>query len=94
METLNLLLWILAVEQLHVTDHGVFYTQGSYGTQIYAQGDICGILLCISGRYAIDLGGLYWVMVATKIQFSQPHALCSSPHHISLIALPWIRGIS
>lgn len=48
---------------------------------------ICGILLCISGRYAIDLGGIYWVMVVTKIHFSQLHALCGSPHDISPTAL-------
>lgn len=40
---------------------------------------ICGILLCISGRSAIDLGGIYWVMVATKIHFSRLHALSGSP---------------
>lgn len=85
-------LWtVVDIRRLHVIDHsvGILVTKAPTAHRyMHKTIGICGILLCISGRSAIDLGGIYWVMVATKIHFSQFHALCGSPHDIMPIALP------
>ncbi len=54
------LLQVRAVDQVHVTSHGVCSApKVTDNTQISAQGAICGILLCISGRQSIDLGRIF-----------------------------------
>ncbi|KAL7812893.1 hypothetical protein V8C44DRAFT_60031 [Trichoderma aethiopicum] len=73
-------MWCRTLLILPPGSHGVHTlstsTPGPNDTQIYAQGDICGILLCISGRQSIDLGGICWVMVAAgRYVFSQLHGV-------------------
>lgn len=76
--------WTVVIRWLHVTDDSAFWyarlLRHPDTYHMHKSIGICGILLCISGRSAIDLGGIYWVMVATKIHFSQLHALHCVAH--------------